>query len=45
MKNYKVLEVFTLDGVEQVVDSVIELTDEQAVEFVGKVELVVVPEE
>ena len=42
MKNYKVLEVFALNGVDQVVSSVVELSDEQAVEFVGKVELVVV---
>lgn len=40
MAEYKVVETFELDGVAQEVDAVVELTDEQAVEFAGKVELV-----
>lgn len=40
MSQYKVIEAFEIDGVMQEVDAVIELTDEQATEFAGKVEKV-----
>lgn len=40
MAEYKVVEEFELDGVAQPVDSLVELTDEQAAEYAGKVEAV-----
>lgn len=40
MSKYKVKEPITVDGVEQAVDAEVELTDDQAKEFEGKVEAV-----
>lgn len=39
MKNYIVLESFELNGTEVEVGACVELTDEQAAEFEGKVKL------
>lgn len=40
-KNYKVLETIVLNDMEVAVDSEVELTEEQAAEFAGKVEEIV----
>lgn len=46
MPNYKILEVFELEGVQQEVDSEIELSEEVATPLLneGKIELVVAGE-